>query len=101
MEEQRDEWKEEDGQLYVKTEDLDNMGEKLNETDQKANALFKLLNEHKAEVSNTQTINSSKLEELFKKFGDQQLIIKMNENTMNSNKSAIEQMLKDNEKIFT
>ncbi len=70
MEDLRDEWKEEDGQLYIKIEDRDNMNEQLNETDQKANALLKLLNEHKEFVANSQALNDSKLEELFKKNHD-------------------------------
>ena len=76
------------------------MQEQLNETDQKANALLKLLNEHKEFVANSQALNDSKLEELFKKNHDQAVKIKMDETAMDAYKIELETKMKDLEARF-
>lgn len=46
MEDLRDEWKEEDGQLYVKVEERDDIMDQVTVADKKANNLLTLLQEH-------------------------------------------------------
>lgn len=49
MEDLREEWREEDDQLYMKIDERDDLRQQVEEIDKKTNNVYKLLQDHEAE----------------------------------------------------